>query len=109
MTDFSQWLNRELEIRGWSRYKLHQTSGVDSGYISRILNREQPKPGPDVLKAFAHALGYPPEVLFRKAGLLPEKGPEPPDLEELKHIYMSVSEEAKQEILNFARYKKQNS
>ncbi|HRA68348.1 MAG TPA: helix-turn-helix transcriptional regulator [Caldilinea sp.] len=36
-----EWCNQELRSRGWSQKELADRSGVDTGYLSRILKREK--------------------------------------------------------------------
>lgn len=67
--DFAEWLQKQLDERGFTPYKLAQLSGKDQGTISRILNRER-MPGNSSLIAFAKALKLPRDVVFEAAGIL---------------------------------------
>lgn len=71
MTDFIEWVEEELKNKGWNRNDLSRRSGVDSGHLSRVLNRERGY-GPDTVLAIAQALGAPPVLAFQKAGWLPD-------------------------------------
>lgn len=71
--DFPEWLNDELQQRGWTQADLARKSGLTTAGISRILSGQR-DPGPEALIAIAEALKLPPEHVFRKAGLLPEEG-----------------------------------
>ena len=68
---FADWLNSELENRGWSQSELARRAGINQVTVSRIIN-EGRKVGPSVAKKIAHALGVREEEVFRKVGLLPE-------------------------------------
>ena len=75
---FLDWLNRELGERSWSKSELARKSGRVPSTVSKILNGQN-KPGIDFCVGVAQAFGYPPEVVLRKAGIIPippsEKNP----------------------------------
>ena len=71
MADLIDHIEEELAKRGWNRNELAIRSKVDSGYVSRILNRER-KAGPDTLLSFADAPDIPPLIMFQWAGWIPE-------------------------------------
>jgi transcriptional regulator with XRE-family HTH domain len=105
---FSEWLKNELEIRGMSQADLARDSNISAPQISRIISMHS-SPGENTLRAIAHAFSYPPDFVFRKAGLLPEISEDPPELQELRNLYLSASKNIQHEILDFARYKIKNS
>ena len=72
MTDFPEWLNEQLNIRGWSQAELARRAGVSRTSISDVLAYKH-KAGYELCKAIAKALRVPPEIVFRRAGLLPER------------------------------------
>lgn len=69
-TEFAEWLSQELRSRYWTPATLANEAGTYPATITRILSGER-NPGPDVCVAIANALNYPPELVFRKAGILP--------------------------------------
>ncbi len=77
---FSAWLLDQLHQRGWSQAELARRANITKGAISHVLN-ETRRPGEALCKAIADALGYPPETVFRAAGLLPTINAEDADLE----------------------------
>lgn len=83
METFATWLELELNKRDWRLSDLARRAQLDTGSVSRILNSTR-KPGPEVCLAIARALNYPPETVFRLAGLLPpDPGTEPEEKEVL--------------------------
>ncbi len=105
--DFASWLTSELEIRGWKQADLARAADVPRGSINNLLTNMR-KPGPELCTAIAEALTYPPEIVFRKAGLLPEEIEVSEAFLELKHRFEMAPENVKTEILDFARFKTRN-
>jgi len=64
------WLQIELQKRGWIQADLSRASGIPTPTISRIINGRQ-RCGEESCRKIGKALGYPPEVVMRAAGLLP--------------------------------------
>ena len=69
MKDFTEWLLDELKKRQWRPANLANKAGLGSGTLSHVLNGSR-KPGSDLCRAIAAALGEPEEKVFRLAGLL---------------------------------------
>jgi transcriptional regulator with XRE-family HTH domain len=69
MDTLSAWLTEELRKRDWTQADLARKSGISRQVISRYINQERTKPDEDILAALAHALGYPPEILYQAAGI----------------------------------------
>lgn len=111
--DFSDWLSQEMANRGWSQSDLAAVADVNRASISHIIKRSR-LPGPDLLVKIAKALKYPPEDIFRIAGLLPADGEkkgdkeDPPGLGEWVWHYLQADEEERNELLEFARFKAQD-
>lgn len=108
--DFADWIESELAQREWRPADLARVAGIDSGQLSRILNRMR-RAGPDTCLAIARALKVPPEKVFRQAGLLPPL-PAPEDsiaLQELLDIVQQLSPEEQRGVLEYAlwRYRRQ--
>lgn len=75
MTDtlsFSDWIQAELDIRGWDQAELARRSQISDSHISRLVSGGR-KPGQESVKAIARALRLPPEDVMRQAGLLPPR------------------------------------
>ncbi len=69
--EFKEWIEQEMQKRGWRQADLARAGEMDPVTLNRILNMER-KAGPDSCSAIARALGLPPEDVFRRAGLLPK-------------------------------------
>lgn len=69
---FSEWVQAELNSRGWDQAELARRSKISDAHISRIVSGGR-KPGPDSLNAIARAFRLPPDEVYRHAGLLPPK------------------------------------
>lgn len=67
----SQWLKQELNKRGMTQAELSRRSGISPGHITKVLNGERGL-GEQALRGIADAFHVPPDIVFRKAGLLPE-------------------------------------
>lgn len=98
--NFSEWLENQLKIRGWTQADLVKASRVTSAQISRILNGTR-DPGPDVCNAIARALVIPPETVFRAAGLLPPALSSNPTLEEANYKLAKLQDWQQQIVMRF--------
>ena len=69
-TDFVEWLEHELQERGWGQSELAHKGDIPQSTLSRIMLRDR-QLGPEIGVRIARALKLPPEEIFRAAGLLP--------------------------------------
>lgn len=69
MVNLRDYIQDELQRRGWSIRELARRARLSHGTVSNLLAGKS-EPTPDTLTAIARALGEPPEKLFRMAGLL---------------------------------------
>ncbi len=102
--EFANWLQQELERRGWSQAELARRSRITPTQISRILSGSR-NPGVEVLTGFANALNLPPNTLFKLAGILPPDADSPLDIDELVHLYKNLPAEDREELIQLARMK----
>lgn len=108
MEIFSKWILDELNRRGWPPAELARKARIDTGNLSRILSGTR-KVGPDVCNSIAEALGLPPELVFRKAGLLPEFPNERRDTGLMLEMFNRLPDDEKSLILEFTRWRYQKS
>ena len=103
MTTFTEWLNEELSKRDWSQSDLARKSGIHRGSIYNVIN-ETRSPGAEMCLAIANAFQLPPEYVFVKAGLLPQKTVARNKAEN-EYLFAKLSDEDQQEILEIMRVK----
>ena len=103
MDTFGKWLSREIDQRGWTQSELARRCRVSHVTISRVVTGER-NPGQDLCKKIAKALEVPPEVIFRKAGLLPSiEELDDKSASELLTIFKNLDRERRAMLLNLAR------
>lgn len=105
-TSFTEWLNNELEKRNWSQSELARKGNLSKGAISHIMNGTR-KAGNDVCEAIAEVLGYPPEYIFRKAGLLPPIPEETEKSKRLIHMFNIMPDDEQNDLLTYLEIKLQ--
>jgi transcriptional regulator with XRE-family HTH domain len=69
--DFSEWLENELEKRGWSRSEAARRGGISPSMFDKVINGYS-KPGKRFLEGVAQALKISIEDVYRVAGILPQ-------------------------------------
>lgn len=104
--EFSEWLEQQLSLRNWRPADLARAAGLSNATITRILNGDR-RAGPDMANAIALGLGLPPDLVFRRAGLLPpQPGPErDPTLQELLEIMRNLSPDERREVVDYALFR----
>ncbi len=86
---FSEWLQVELDRRGWSQSDCARSANLNRAVINKLLNGKS-KPQPSTLVAIARALKIPAETIYRAAGLLPPNTDHDDSMQELMHIFKSI-------------------
>ena len=106
METFAQWLNNELEKRGWSRSEAARRGGVSASMFDKVIS-DHAQAGIDFCLGIARAFNLPPEQVLRTAGLLPPlPGPEEDKiLKELVEIVKRLDPDERQEILDYALWR----
>lgn len=102
--DFKDWLIGELEKRNWSAADLARNAGIAKGSISNILAGRR-EPGPDFCDGVSRAFKISPEVVYRRAGLLPPQRNADEGTQELVHLFGMMSKENQEETIDYARLK----
>jgi transcriptional regulator with XRE-family HTH domain len=73
LADLGRYIRAQRELAQLSLRHLGRMINVSDSYLSQV-ERGQHQPSGDVLKAIATGLGMSPDVLFRRAGWLPDAG-----------------------------------
>lgn len=85
---FSEWLQTEMDKRGWSQSDLARAAELNRAVINKLLNGKS-HPQPSTLEAISRALRIPLETTYRAAGLLPPSVDNDDAAEEAIHIFNS--------------------
>jgi transcriptional regulator with XRE-family HTH domain len=86
---FAEWLQSEIDKRGWSQSDCARAADLNRAVINKLLSGKS-KPQPHTLVAIARAFKIPIEIAYRAAGLLPPKTEADETLEELIHVFRSI-------------------
>lgn len=103
-TKFTQWLEEEIETRGWTLRELGRRSGLTHVAISNVLNGVR-NPGVEFCLKIARALQTPPELVFRCAGLLPDvEGVEEELYNRFRAYIEALSPERREELMRYVMF-----
>lgn len=86
---FSEWLQTEMDKRGWSQSDLARYADLNRAVINKLLNGKS-HPQPPTLEAISRALKIPMEIIYRAAGLLPSNPDNDDTIEEAIHVLKSI-------------------
>jgi transcriptional regulator with XRE-family HTH domain len=86
---FSEWLQAEMDKRGWSQSDLARYADLNRAVINKLLNGKS-HPQPPTLEAISRALRMPIEITYRAAGLLPSTPDNDDAIEEALHVLKSI-------------------
>lgn len=104
MSDFSEWLQDQLDERGWRQKDLVNSTGIYSSYITHILQNKH-LPRPKFCRSIARGLDLQEEVVFLQAGHLSPKNYSDSDLEYWTSVFSQLSIHDQQELIEYARFK----
>lgn len=88
-TDFSEWLQTEMNKRGWSQSDLARSADLNRAVINKLLNGKS-HPQPATLESISRAFKIPLEITYRAAGLLPVPSENDDMLEEGIFVLKSI-------------------
>lgn len=71
MTNFEEWIDKELYKRGWSRREAARRAGVSPSMMNKVINKEA-NPGISFYRGIAEAFGISIVEVLAKAGELSE-------------------------------------
>jgi len=103
MDKYGEWILQELEARGWKQADLARAAHLDSAVISNLITGNR-NPGIETCTAIARAFHYPPEMVFRIAGLLPKAAEPSAVYEVLAYRLAELTPEQTNEVLLFIEF-----
>jgi transcriptional regulator with XRE-family HTH domain len=104
MVKFAEWLDSELDKRGWTRAELARRAGVNQSTISMAYSGQR-NVGVDLAVAIARGFGdISIETVFRMSGLLPPNHDGDPLVKEAAYLIGLLSESGKQQVLDYIRF-----
>jgi transcriptional regulator with XRE-family HTH domain len=86
---FAEWLQAEINKRGWSQSDCARAADLNRAVINKLLNGKS-NPQPFTLVAIARAFKIPVEIVYRAAGLLPPSTDGDETTEELIYLFKSI-------------------
>lgn len=87
--NFAEWLQAEMDKRGWSQSDLARFADLNRAVINKLLNGKS-HPQPATLEAISRALKMPIEITYRAAGLLPASPDRDEAIEEAIHVLRNI-------------------
>jgi len=102
MSRLTDYLNAQLDDRGWSKSELARRAGVSSSQVIDVIN-ERSNPGPEFCIAVARALGDHPEDLLRMGKYLPPLPPAVAEEREALIYFRRLPEELRRAMLTTMR------
>ena len=87
--NFAEWLQAEMDKRGWSQSDLARSADLNRAVINKLLNGKS-HPQPTTLGAISRAFKMPIEITYRAAGLLPVAPDTDDAIEEAIYILRNI-------------------
>ena len=86
---FAEWLQAEMDRRGWSQSDCARSADLNRAVINKLINGKS-RPQPSTLIALSRAFRIPVETAYRAAGLLPPSPDSDEITNEMIHIFKSI-------------------
>jgi transcriptional regulator with XRE-family HTH domain len=102
MESFSEWIQNELDERGWSRLEAARRGGISASMFDKIINGYS-KPGLKFCVGIARAFNMPAEIVLRRADLLPQRTEETPVRREMLYLFDQLTEETQETVITMLR------
>ena len=100
--EFSEWLDKELYSRGWSRSEAARRGGISASMVDKVINGHA-QPGMTFYKGVAQAFQMPLKEVLIKAGEIDERSTEDsPSFFEWIRIWLSASDDDRDKMLEMA-------
>lgn len=105
VTKLSDWLQDELNKRGWLQADLARKGKITPAQVSRIMSEEQ-KPGLEACIGIAKALGISVDEVARRVrpGALPRTTADQAQKEKLLYQVQLLSKPALERVMDYVRY-----
>ena len=87
--DFSEWLQAEMNKRGWTQSDLARSAELNRAVINKLINGKS-RPQPTTLESISRAFKIPIESTYRAAGLLPINPENDETIEEAIHVLKCI-------------------
>ncbi|MFC1923561.1 helix-turn-helix domain-containing protein [Chloroflexota bacterium] len=101
---FSEWIQHQLNDRGWVKKELGMRSGLDISYVNQIILGHR-NPGPKACRGIAKALEIPEVIVFQQFGYLTQDPAIDPTTETFITILSQLPEDDQSELLEIAKIK----
>ena len=106
LSSFLNWLQSEMNEKNLTPADIARTGFVTSSAVSLLFSMKTKSVSYDMCRAISTATDVPLEIIYRKAGLLPQKA----DLDELREQILldtaDMTPDEQREILAYIRMKK---
>jgi transcriptional regulator with XRE-family HTH domain len=89
MSDFEDWLSKEMDRRAWSKAELARRADLSESAVSMVTTGRR-EPTFDFCVGVAQALGERPEEIMRRAGLIDPMPPEVANEQECLRLYRQL-------------------
>jgi transcriptional regulator with XRE-family HTH domain len=103
--EFTEWLNQRIQSSGLSQAQIARRGNISPASVSNALDINGSPVGWDVAFGIAQALGEPPLLVFRKAGLIPSRLGDDSLREEAVILFNELEKDDQEETLEFMRMK----
>ena len=104
METMIEYLESNLRQRGWTQADLARHAGLDSGLINNYISGRR-NIGATSALAIAKAFKVAPEIVFRKAGLLPNVPESTAEEEQLLYLFRQMTPDQRRDVLEYADFK----
>lgn len=97
MPSLADWINQEVRLRDWSLRELARRAGVSPTTIANISRGDHVKPA--TCRGLAKAFGLPVEEIYKRAGLLPERGGVLPEVLDWSERLRALTDRRRAQVL----------
>jgi transcriptional regulator with XRE-family HTH domain len=102
METFAEWLQSELDERGWSRLEAAKRGKISASIFDKVINGYS-QPGLKFCVGIARAFNVPAETVLRRAGLLPLRSDDTEIRREAMYLFDQLDEETQKTFITILR------